>query len=123
VSLERPLDEKPAKTSERPPFPQSNLFQFPAQVWADSETDLYFPFTHVLSRIPQPRARTCQDRWLTGIRLQRSLLFPFVRELDFHEPLYGARDPKLEHRPFEQDLSDVTEFPALALGNAFQFPA
>jgi len=50
------------------------------------------------------------------------LLF-FARELDSHEPLYRASDPKLENGPFEQDLCDVTEFPALVLGNAFEFPA
>jgi hypothetical protein len=47
----------------------------------------------------------------------------FARELDFYETLYRASDPKLEHGPFKQDLSDVTELPALALSNAFEFPA
>lgn len=58
-----------------------------------------------------------------GTLLQRSLLFAFVCELDFHEPVYGARNAKLEHCPFDQDLSDVTEFPALPLSNAFEFTA
>ena len=55
--------------------------------------------------------------------LLRSALLRFARELDFHEPLRGASDPKLENSPFNQDLSDITEFPPLALGNAFEFPA
>src|SRR5437879_3980808 len=47
----------------------------------------------------------------------------FARELDFHEPLYRASDPKLQNSPFEQGFGDVTEFPAFSLGYAFELPA